>query len=120
MIDNLIQNQGIVISSAGLIVTFLGLALVAVTIYLFNIIFSFMRKSSQDQGVSDSHIDAAGQIVSIERIPEEELVAIAVAIDIYRRIHFDAMQSDISFEKGDPQTPWKMVYKYGPRFQKMR
>jgi len=119
MIENLVQNHGLDISIAGLIVTFLGLALVALMIYLFNAVFSALKKGSIGHDVKDSY-SAAMTPGTTEKIPEDELVAIAVAVEIYRRIHFDALQSEISFERGDTQAPWKMVYKFGSRFHRVR
>ena len=101
---------------AGIIVVFVSLILISLVIHLFNRIFE--KKGANN---ADSASDAGETVVrskSGKKIPETDLIAIAAAVEVYRKIHFEPLQSQITFEHGDQQSPWKMAYKFGQRVQK--
>jgi hypothetical protein len=120
MIENLVRNHGLDFFIAGIMMTFTGLTLVALMIYLFNVSFTLFRKIWHKRQASTEIGENFSFREDTEKPKEEELAVIAAAIDIYRRLHFDSMPDEMVFERGDPQTPWKMVYKYISRFQRMR
>jgi len=60
--------------------------------------------------------DAKKEEVSHEEIPEDDLIAIAASIELYRRLHFDRLPSKITFTRGtDAQNAWQQGSGYGHR-----
>jgi len=114
MIDNIIQNNGFNIALSGIIVVFAGLTLIATTNHLFNKIFERMHRQPEK---TVSSLDNP-QPVSIKKafqLADDELVAIATAIECYRKIHFESLQTQITFKHGEQQTVWKSGQKFGQR-----
>ena len=122
MIENIIQNNGLNIALSGISVVFFGLVLIAITIYLFNIFFQegffhrFKKIVIPKKNKGSSGIDMA----SIEEIPDDELVAIAAAVEYYRRIHFDLLQSEVTFARSDTRNAWKIRNTIGQSPIKLR
>lgn len=114
MIDNIIQNNGFNIALSGIIVVFAGLILIATTIHLFNKFFERLHRQTEQKAVQS---DAPRQtsVKKAVQIADDELVAIATAIECYRKIHFEALQSQITFKRGEQQTAWKIGQKFGQR-----
>ena len=109
MFTQIMTSRGIGITISGIIFIFLGLVLIAIVISLFNRYFNKQEK------ISKKNKDAADQprkIANLEEIPEDELAAIATAIEVYRRIHYTQMLKDITFKHGDSRSPWKTGYKF--------
>jgi len=122
MIENIIQNNGLNIALSGISVVFFGLVLIAITIYLFNIFFQegffqrFIKTDILKNNKGSSGIDMA----SVEEIPDDELVAIAAAVECYRRIHFDLLQSEVTFARSDTRSAWKIRNTIGQSPIKLR
>jgi hypothetical protein len=101
----LVQNNGIFIAISGLFVVFTGLVLIALIIYLFNITFKYLhREKNLPISLEQTNSMRAPSTVIIS---DEELIAISVAIEYYRRIHFEPLQSAITFRQGEQQSVWK-------------
>ena len=114
MFDNIIQNNGFNIAFSGIIVVFAGLILIASTIHLFNKIFEHLHRKS---GKSES-LSTTPQQINVKKtvwIPDDEMAAIAAAIECYRRIHFETLQSQITFKRGEQKTAWMAGQKFGQR-----
>ena len=116
--QNIIASQGLDISVAGILVVFLSLILISLVIHLFNRIFQHGNPETGTQESGTGNIDIRAK--SGKKIPENDLIAIAAAVEVYRKIHFEPLQSQITFEHGDQQSPWKMAYKFGQRVQKRK
>ncbi|MFA4838574.1 MAG: OadG family transporter subunit [Candidatus Neomarinimicrobiota bacterium] len=119
MSGDVIQN-GAVIAFAGLLIVFTGLVLIEVVLFLFN---KLVEASAKKRALKDYYEKEADEIIPIAPvadIPEDDLIAIATAIECYRKIHFDALQSEITFVHGGQQNVWKMGYKVGQRLSGLR
>ncbi|HCK98962.1 MAG TPA: hypothetical protein DHW42_02485 [Candidatus Marinimicrobia bacterium] len=113
MFENIIQNNGFNIALSGILVVFSGLTLIATTIHLFNKVFERLHRGATAESDTVLPKKAAA-------IPEDVLAAITVAIEIYRKIHFETLQSQITFIHGEQQSAWKSGYKYGQRLSTLR
>ena len=114
MIENIIQNNGFNIALSGIIVVFAGLILIASTIHLFNKVFERLhRKAHQTASQPNTHQPTS--MKKVQQIADDELVAIATAIECYRKIHFESLQSRITFKRGEQQAVWKSGQKFGQR-----
>lgn len=111
MIENLLQNNGLNTALSGLLIVFSGLVIIALVIHLFNRVFSFINRDRDKR----SELNATQNIMLADKISEEELAAITVAIELYRKIHFEKLQGKITFVHGNAQSPWKISLKYGKR-----
>ena len=96
-------SQGIVIGIGGLVVVFLGLVLIEIVIHFFNRYFE-----KKDQKKALVKIAEQAKKPRPVAIPEEDLIAIATAIEFYRKVHFDQLQSQITFYRGNQQNNWKI------------
>jgi len=114
MFDNIIQNNGFNIALSGIIVVFAGLILIATTIHLFNKVFERIHRRSAKKGLQKESMQ---QSVAKKRprISDDELVAIATAIECYRRIHFETLQSQITFKRGEQKSSWTSGQRFGQR-----
>jgi len=114
MIDNIVQNNGFNIALSGIIVVFAGLILIAATIHLFNKIFEWLHRQPKT-AVSSIENPQSISAKKVLQLADDELVAIATAIEIYRKIHFETLQTQITFKRGEQQTVWKSGKKFGQR-----
>jgi len=105
MLESLMQSNGILISISGLLVVFTGLILIALIIYLFNITFKYLHREKNLTVVPKQTYPIRTFDQAI--LSSEELIAISVAIEYYRRIHFEPLQSAITFRQGEQQSVWK-------------
>lgn len=120
---NIAQYEGGTTALSGILIVFAGLILIALCIALFNFLLMEREKPSGTATAgADQDADRAGtasaEVAGGEpaEIPEEDLVVLATLIELYRRVHFDALQSDITFVRGqDAANSWQMGYKYGQR-----
>lgn len=115
MIENILQNNGLNIALSGIIVVFAGLILIAVTIHLFNKFFEKLHRRTERQTAAPK---PAAQPAVVEKTPpptDDELVAITTALECYRRIHFETLQSQITFKHGEQQSAWKSGQRFGQR-----
>jgi Na+-transporting methylmalonyl-CoA/oxaloacetate decarboxylase gamma subunit len=122
MVENLIQNHGISTAISGMLVVFAGLILIAFTIQLFNRYFQKSQQKAEGKAAAEATPEneapapaPSENIFPSGLIPEEDLIAIAAAIECYRKIHFEVLQNKITFRKGDPQPTWKIGYRFGQR-----
>ena len=113
IIDKILSNQGHTNSFAGIIVVFVGLILISVSISLFNKVSHTLRnrKAAQESLPARSEESEKKARPKVKDIPEDELVAIATAVEVYRKLHFEILQNEITFTHGSAQTPWKMIQK---------
>jgi len=113
--ENILANNGFTTAFAGIAIVFAGLVLIAVVIVIFN----FIMQPSKTKGKTKKLIVPEQLTVKKEDakpIPDDHLAAIATAIELYRRIHFDVLQSEITFVRGeDAANAWKMGHKFGQR-----
>jgi len=113
--ENILSNNGFSNAFAGMFIVFAGLCLIALVIVLFN----YIMKPSTKKEKTRTLVAPKDEVVNIPEskpIPEDHLVAISAAIELYRRIHFDVVQSEITFVRGeDAQNAWKIGSKYGQR-----
>ncbi len=120
---NVIENNGGTTALSGILIVFVGLILIALCIAIFNFLLQERKPETDETGADGSHatVSVDGKDVSVRStdakpIPETDLVAIAALIELYRRVHFDALRSDITFVRGqDAANAWRMGYKYGQR-----
>ena len=117
MVENVIQNNGFLIALSGIAVVFCGLVLIAIVIHLFNKVLDRQSKPV---------LDATGAAeIPVKKpkgkpVPEDHIAAITVALEIYHKLYYDALESKVTFIRGDQKTQWKAGYKFGLRFQRSR
>ncbi|MCD6116609.1 OadG family protein [bacterium] len=118
MFDNVAQNNGLVIALIGITVVFVGLVLIAVIISLFNRVFEKIS-AKEDKETQDSHTGFVLRTPRIKfggrKIPEDELVALTVALEIFRKLHIEQYPNKITFARGTSFSPWKTGFRYGQR-----
>lgn len=109
IISKIVENNGDTNTYTGILVVFAGLIMISIAIELFNRASHYFanRKTAEAAPVEDQGSEEVK--TDVKDIPEDELVAIATAVDIYHRLHFEMMQNEITFTHGIFQTPWKMV-----------
>ena len=103
------------IALSGIIVVFMGLVLIALTIYLFNRVFA---KLVENKTTSDGPVEQKVEEVRTKpgkKIPEDHLVAISLAVELYQRLHLDQPESRVTFIRGEGHSEWKSGSKYGQR-----
>jgi len=114
--------MGMKIALSGILVVFAGLVMIALVITVFNRISMSLRKR-RDRKLNESpeRLPAhppipAPAVISGPNIPEDDLIAITAAVELYRKIHFETLPSEITFVHGeDAQNAWKMGNKFGQR-----
>ncbi len=111
MFENIIKNNGFNIAISGIIIVFAGLVLIALTIIIFNKIF---HKAHQNKEVVDKKTETVPEI-SPNKIPDDILTAISVGIECYRKIHFDELQTEITFKHGGNRSAWSLGSKFEQR-----
>lgn len=115
--DNMYDGRNIAIS--GITTVFLGLILIAFAIGLFNWFFlrHSMKKSREESGAvaaADKSVVRKSIIVQ-DDVDDDVLVAIGTAVELYKRLYLETLQSKITFKHGKEQSGWKAGYKYGHR-----
>ncbi len=118
MLENVVANNGLNTAFSGMTIVFSGLVIIALAIHSFNYISAFVKK----RGEANTAAGPAGEttpalaFMGKDLVPEDELVAISVAIELYRRLHFEHLQSEITFVHGElTNSGWKTGIKYGQR-----
>ena len=101
------------VTFVGILIVFVGLLIILVAVQIFNVVFG--REASQEK-VEDKHVNIFEEVkkASTASVPEEELVAIATALEIYKRLYADTPTSRLTFKQGGQGT-WRMKYKFGHR-----
>ena len=75
-----------------------------------------MLADNRDQAKTDlATAPQAVSVVSAEAIPAEHLVAISTAVELYQRLYFSHLETNITFEHGEVQSNWKTGSRYGQR-----
>jgi len=115
-IDNVVQNGGGNIALSGIIVVFLGLILIAGTIWIFNKILSEKPKTGE---VPVETLTVVSTEKKSEHVPQDHLIAISATVELYRRLHYDVLDSKVTFNRGETNPAWKGGARYGQR-QSMR
>ncbi|MBD3225933.1 MAG: hypothetical protein GF313_14485 [Caldithrix sp.] len=117
-VQNIVANNGHNLAVSGIIIVFAGLVFIALVIIAFN---RFVAPSDRSTGSplepTPDWEDASLAGKQSHAIPLDHLAAITAAIELYRRLHFDALESSVTFNRGEIQTGWKLGYKYGQRSQ---
>ncbi len=115
-ISNIARYNGWNIAFSGLTVVFGGLVLIALTIFLFNKLSAQADKmaAKKETDNSQTQISSSEAIAKVD-IPEDHLVAISVAVELYRRLHLEALQSTVTFARGEINSNWKAGARFGQR-----
>ena len=120
MLENIMQYQGFTTAFSGLLIVFSGLVLIALVIHSFNLMFK-SRDSNVEPESDDSSFEKQTHTISAGLdVPSEHLIAIAAAVELYRRLHFDQLESKVTFERGELNPGWKVGYKFGQRYHTLR
>ncbi|NPE27360.1 OadG family protein [Methanococcoides sp. SA1] len=110
IISKIIENNGHINTIAGILVVFIGLIMISVAISLFNkASHYFLNKNNVAESKPTDVEKTEKKQANVKEIPEDELVAIATAVEVYRKLHFEILQNEITFTYGTAQTPWKMI-----------
>ena len=118
--ESITQNNGVFVTITGIGIVFLGLILIALTIYLFNIFSQkFLVESSNTVSSSENNSETVStpkkERIIVRDVDDDTLVAIATAVEIYRRLHYDNLDGRITFRSGKEKSAWKTGYKFGLR-----
>jgi len=103
--------NGWTITLSGMLVVFVRLILILITIHIFNFFFKEkaeipIQKVQSDQGAKPA--------VSTEDIPEDHVIAIATAVELYKRLYLINSMTSLTF-KSAGNSAWKAVDKFGLR-----
>ena len=101
--------NGIIIGIGGLIIVFVGLLIIEFVIALFSQYFAKKEQKTQTAaGLPSIETKKNSAQTKHIAIPEEDVVAIATTIELYRKIHFEQLPSQITFIHGNQQSNWKI------------
>jgi hypothetical protein len=120
MFENLMQNDGLTTAISGILIIFSGMVLIALVIHFFNTLFGAKEEDSAETTVEPTPAKMTSLLARHKEIPEDDLIAIACAVELYRRLHFDILESKVTFERGELHGGWKVGYKYGQRYHPVR
>ncbi len=116
--QNITANHGDNIAINGILIVFVSLILISLIIYIFNRIFSRLHHDDNQPFRPHSGTqNETDRITKPSEIPPDHLAAITTAVELYRRLHFEPLNSAVTFSKGETQPGWKVGFKYGQRFQ---
>ncbi len=104
------QMNGPGIALTGLAVVFGGLIVMALTVGGLALVLRRRKNGPAVPMARPSSVPL--KKTSTKEIPEDHLVALSAAIECYRRIHFDRLQSELTFKHGSAHSTWKTAYKY--------
>ena len=108
---NVEQYDGWKVAFSGIVVVFSGLMLIGVIVGLFNILLAGKEKAPAKERLN---IFEEVKQATVTSIPEEELVAIATALELYKRLYADSIPARLTFREVGQGT-WKLKYKFGHR-----
>ncbi|HAQ60443.1 TPA: hypothetical protein DCR49_00325 [Candidatus Delongbacteria bacterium] len=103
--------NGWTITLSGMLVVFVGLILILITIHIFNFFFKEKSEISVPKVHSEPETKPA---VSAEDIPEDHVIAIATAVELYKRLYLVNSMTSLTF-KSTGNSAWKAVDKFGLR-----
>ncbi|MCR4438431.1 MAG: OadG family protein [bacterium] len=104
-------SEGLVIAAAGMAVVFAGLTLIWLAISLFNWFVIIAKRRPEAAAAPEGAVVTA----PAAEVPREHLLAIGIAVELYRRLHLEVPESAVTFERGDVRTGWKVGFRYGQR-----
>ena len=111
---NVVQNDGGNIALSGILVVFLGLVLIALTILIFS--RSGTEKEAEETAPAEKETPKPEKKPSSAKsIPEDHLAAISTAVELYRRLHLETLDSRVTFDRGETYTNWKTGARFGQR-----
>ena len=102
------------VALGGTLIVFLGLVLIAVVLYLFNLVLKWLPERKP---VTADVYEAPSVIIGSgpkEDISEDHLVAISVAIELYYRLYMEKSVSGITFTNAESWN-WRTGNKFGVR-----
>jgi len=114
-VSNVAHNNGWNIAISGILVVFGGLVLIALTIFLFNKISEKTDRDDQDESVKKIQPEKVILSTEASAIPQDHLAAIAAAVELYRRLHLETLESAITFERGETNSNWKTGARFDQR-----
>jgi hypothetical protein len=120
MLENLLQYHGFNTALSGLFIVFSGLVLIALVIHSFNFLFKTDRSINKEDTDESKDALIKKPVLSGVEIPPDHLIAIAAAVELYRRLHYDRLDSQVTFERGELNPGWKVGYKFGQRYHTLR
>jgi len=118
MLENIAENNGLIISLVGILFVFTGLVMIAIAISLFNRVFHRMEtraKKKEESGAQGKKIKKPKISLSTKTVPEDDLVAITIALEIYKKLHFEQHSNKVTFTRGESSSAWKSGFRYGQR-----
>jgi len=112
--SNVVQNDGGNIALSGILVVFIGLVLIALTIFVFS--RSGTEKKEEETVPAEKEAPKQDKKQSsAKKIPEDHLAAIAAAVELYRRLHLETLDSRVTFNRGELYSNWKTGARFGQR-----
>lgn len=102
------------VALGGTLIVFLGLVLIAVVVYLFNLI---LKELPERKAKGSDVYEAPSVIIGSgpkEDVPEDHLVAISAAIELYYRLYMEKSVSGITFSNAESSN-WRTGNKFGVR-----
>ncbi len=118
MFDNIIQNNGHIIALSGILVVFSGLVLISFVIHLFNKLFAEKSPVSENGSPVQPEPPQKRKPLFHKPIPPDHLTAIAVALEVYSKLHDNTLGSNIDFVQNTGQNQWKNTNKFRQRFSR--
>ena len=115
-VSNIMQNNGWNIALSGIVTVFGGLVLIALTILLFNKLSALFNKDKQEN-IKEPAVAEQKPVEKKKKstINKEHLVAISVAVELYRRLHLEELESAVTFARGETNSNWKAGARFGQR-----
>lgn len=102
------------VALGGTLIVFLGLVLIAIVVYLFN----FVLKGLPESKAKGADVYEAPSVIigrgPKEDVPEDHLVAISAAIELYYRLYMEKSVSGITFSNAESSN-WRTGNKFGVR-----
>lgn len=104
--------NGWTITLSGMLVVFVGLILILIAIHIFN--FFFKPDDKEKEAAKIKIPSEVKQVVTAEEIPEDHVIAIATAVELYKRLYLVNSMGSLTFKQTDSRS-WKIVNKFGQR-----
>jgi hypothetical protein len=96
---------------SGILVVFAGLVIIEIAIVIFNRLAERQQKHTIDQPT----VEIRPSSNSSDNPTEEELVAIASALECYYRLYYERLASQITFIRAPEQSAWKAGVNFNQR-----
>jgi Na+-transporting methylmalonyl-CoA/oxaloacetate decarboxylase gamma subunit len=117
-IDNISKEfssglNGWTITLSGMLVVFVGLIMILIVIHIFNFFFKDKTVKKSAPAFEPVKIDSEIKMAE-EEIPEDHLVAIATAVELYKKLYLTNSMSRLTFKQND-KSVWRSVNKLGLR-----